>query len=279
MSLLASWAPTGSSGGGEVLPFTLSSGAAGWSGFSFCREHGGPSRAFPFLRLSAAVPSTDCRRQHSRSLAQCEMPVREPQSLPPARWCWVSWALRGGDVTTSIGEMGKQRCLEIELHLGSCTVINSKGLEAQEVESGSQILRLAHIGLLKTCTSYVIIGNTFCLRSEGWNASCLALDSEVVIMTVERRAIPLWTSQAGVRNGTGDSSAGSRPLLAVWRLVLLHSLCVPLLQGHERVRGCLPLLFLLPLFRLDSDNRACPPSADRFSCGPLLSAEMHLSLI
>lgn len=106
--------------------------------------------------------------------------------------------------------MGKQRCLEIELHLGSCTVINSKGLEAQEVESGSQILRLAHIGLLKTCTSYVIIGNTFCLRSEGWNASCLALDSEVVIMTVERRAIPLWTSQAMVRatalRGAGPSS-------------------------------------------------------------------------
>lgn len=101
--------------------------------------------------------------------------------------------------------MGKQRCLEIELHLGSCTVINSKGLEAQEFESGSQI---AHIGLLKACTSYVF-------RSEGWNASCLALDSEVVIMTVERRAIPLWTSQAGVHNGMDDSSAGSRPLLTV----------------------------------------------------------------
>lgn len=111
--------------------------------------------------------------------------------------------------------MGKQRCLEIELHLGSCTVINSKGLEAQEFESGSQILRLAHIGLLKACTSYVIIGNTFCLRSEGWHASRLALDSEVMIVTVERQAIPLWTSQAGVHNGMGDSSVGSRPLLTV----------------------------------------------------------------
>ena len=172
--------------------------------------------------------------------------------------------------------MGKQKCLEIELHLGSCTVINSKGLEAQQFESGSQI---AHIGLLKACTSYVFIGNTFCLRSEGWNASCLALDSEVVIITVERRAIPVWTSQAGVHNGMGDSSRGAGPSSQCDGLSSYTCPCVPLLQGPERVRGCLPLFFLLPLFRLDSDNRACPPSGGRFSCGPLLSAEMHLSLI
>ena len=71
---------------------------------------------------------------------------------------------------------------------------------------------LAHIGLLKACTSYDIIGNTFCLRSEGWHASRLASDSEVVINDCRKAGDspldqPGWGTQwATAPWGAGPSS-------------------------------------------------------------------------